>query len=85
MQTDAPRTYWFKTRDDYGRTNYEFKVGNRTAGVVVRLPRVAIENRTDGAKYFANDWRIEGDPLTTPGKLTYHRTLNAAKAELERR
>jgi len=75
-------------RDEYGRTCHTLRSfpNYRTLGVVVRLPKCAIESRTDGAKYLVNNWTKEDRfPNGLEGENTavsYHPTLAAAKAAL---
>ncbi len=77
--TTKTTPYWTKGRDKYGRTAHYYNPNNVvTAGVVVRLPRV-YRDKCPGRDYLANNWRLpEGDP----NRVTYHKTLAAAKAAL---
>lgn len=84
---------WTASKDKYGRpvkhlvAPYVPGQGARTLGAVVTLPKGA-EVHFGGNRYLANDWTAERTypvtPETTAKYVTYHPTLNAAKAHLER-
>jgi hypothetical protein len=86
--TIAPFTVFVAERDDYGRSCHALRSypAYRTLGYVVRLPKRAIECRTDGAKYFINDWTLNTRfPNGLEGEntaISYHRTLKLAKGAL---
>lgn len=76
---------WMKSRDKYGRTNYTLNrwddAPRRGAvGVVVRLPKAAVEHYHRGTPYLVNAWGRGDDGR---GLVTYARTLAEAKARLE--
>jgi hypothetical protein len=73
-----------KERDKYGRTVRHFGTELfRTKVVVVTLPMTADEAR-NGRRYLVNDWQMpvwqDGEYVgDAPGKITYLRTLKAAR------
>jgi hypothetical protein len=75
--TGAPT--WSRGRDDYGRSVHYLTSGMtfRTLGVVVRLPKAAIETH-DGCKYLVNNWSL----ADRDAAVSYARTLSEAKRRL---
>lgn len=73
METNEMNNF-FKIRDRYGRTIHELSGGR---GVVVRLPKVAIENGK--LPYLINAWGQGPDGL---GLVSYANTLKEAKTRL---
>lgn len=76
--TTTTTARWTSSRDKYGRATHTYNVNGRTAGVVVRLPRV-YRDKCPGRNYLVNNWTLTD---RDPARVTYHATLAAAKATL---
>lgn len=74
MDMETNNNDFYKSRDKYGRTVHELS-GAR--GVVVRLPKVAIERGS--LPYLINAW---GQGPDGRGLVSYANTLKEAKARL---
>lgn len=69
-------------RDKYGRSTHVARDARtyRSVGVVVRLPKVAIE--AGQLPYLVNHWNVPVADGSGQTKVTTHRTLADAKASL---
>lgn len=73
------KNYWTRGKDKYGRAVHHFNPNDVvTAGVVIRMPLAYVETYPD-RRYLANDWRL----TDRDAAVTYHETLQQAKAALE--
>lgn len=80
MSNHSNANYTLPFRDDYGRSAHQvYAPVCRQIGRIVRLPKVAIENRGDGMKYLSNDWSMKTGTDPQAG-VAYHRTLGEARA-----
>ena len=75
LATETPIYDFTKERDQYGRTvRHAVTPSLRTLAVIVNLPKVYVRQHP-GRNYLVNIW-AKGN------EVTYHATLNAAKAYL---
>lgn len=79
-------TSWYKSRDKYGRTNYELSGREgRLAAIIVVLPRGWVEANPGVGRYMVAlrvlpmEWNADGRRVENPLQGTHHASLSGAK------